>query len=246
MKKVRVIAVYADKLREFHEIKAKFDARIQELQKDREELSVKQVRENEAYAKALLEDVKQSNRKSQSELSQIRRGIESLEKQIADTDDRISYTKEVQGQQLKAMLPDLHKANELIIDEQRKHIKNSETEILKQKCEFLLTVARTNKYYQEAGAFKTSFLNAAHSVGNHDYDKPYLSLPLLNVAGTYLGGSALPPLLMTKEEVRNALNYGWIPGYVKFYKMEGVVLPDNEAHKRLEEMKRKEAGKNEQ
>lgn len=237
--------MYADRLREFHEMKAKFDARIQELYKDRDELTVKLVRDNEAYGKALLDDVKQPNRKSQSELSQIRRGIESLEKQIADLDDRIGYTREVQDKQLTAMLPNLHEANELVINEQRKNIKKSEQEILKQKCELLMAAAETYQHKREAVELRESFLNAAHSISNHNFDKPYLSLPVINISSSYFGGSALPPLMPTQQEIQNALNYGKLPAYVELYRIENVVLPDNDARNKLDEMKRKEAGKNE-
>jgi|GEM_PF-2786107 len=238
--------MYLEKLKEFKEFNEKFETRLQELQRDRDDIYEKLEIERYSYAKALADDVKQSDRKKQSEMSRIRRNIESLGRHVSDIDDRIDYTKKARYEHLVTILPNIKGACVSDIDMQVTNIKDVELEILRRKCEYLAIFADVFQYKSEAGGIHQSFLNEAHSLDNHEYDKPYLSLPTLNLASNYMGGAALPPLMPQLQEVQDAIQQGKLPAYVQYYKKTGLVLPDNDARDKLDEMKRKGAGKNEQ
>lgn len=238
--------MYSEKLKEYKEKDGKFETRLQELQRERENCYAKLEKQRKTYVDALYVDVKQTEKMKQSDLGRIRRSIEGISRQLGDIDNQIEYAKEARYQFLVTLLPDLKEASASDIDTKITSIKDVELEILRRKCEYIAIFAEVFRYKNEAMGIRQSFLNEAHSLNKHEYDKPYLSLPTLNLSSNYMGGSALPPLMPQLQEVQDAINQGKLPAYVQYYLKTGQVLPDNEAHKRLDEMKRKDAGKNEQ
>lgn len=237
--------MYSEKLKEFKEKDEKFETRLQELQRERDKCYAKLEEKNKSYVEALYVDVNQTQKKKQSDLCRIRRSIEGLGRQLVDIEKQIEYTKEARYQYLVTLLPELKEACASDIDTKITSIKDVGLEILRRKCEYLAIFAQVFRYKNEAMGIRQSFLNEAHSLDKHEYDKPYLSLPTLNLSSNYMGGAALPPLMPQLQEVQDAINHGKLPAYVQYYLKTGQVLPDNEARDRLNEMKRKEAGKNE-
>lgn len=234
--------MFNEKLAEFNEVKARYEAIITKLMEKRTQLETKLAQAKEAYNQALINDIEKGSKRTQTELSKIQQIIEEYKQQLADNAQRIEVAKDVMTKRLQALLPGLKEARDMAIQEARDEIKNSENKARELKAQYILFARHLNQPFSKAKEINSQFLHAAHAASVHEFDRERLQLPILNLVGTYEGPHT--SLMPTVNEVTEAYTIGKLPFFVQLYDLTGEILPENEAMKKLERL-RKESGKNE-
>lgn len=234
--------MFSEKLAEFNEVKASYEVIITMLLEKRNQLETKMAQAKEVYNQTLINDIEKCSKRTQTELAKLLQVIEEYKHLLSDNEQRIEVAREVMTKRLQALLPGLKEARDMAIQETRDEIKHGENRARELKARYILFARHLNQPFSKAREINSQFLNAAHAVSIHEFDRDRLDLPMLNLVGTYEGPHT--SLMPTVNEVTEAYTIGKLPFFVQLYGLTGEILPENEARKKLESLRR-ESGKNE-
>jgi len=235
------IQMFQEKMNEFNEIGSKYQANIASLIERQKELEQKIARNKESYRQATAMDIEEGTKKTQAELSRLLRHGEEYERRLRDLQNRTEIARRLREEKLKELLPGLKEAKSKAIEEAAKEINENKVKGYELKAQYILFARDLNKPYCRARNIHAQFLAACHSVGIHDYDRSFLSLPTLNIASTYEGLHA--SMAPTMSEILEAYTNGRIPFFAKLYAETGEILPEDAARIKLAQL-RKEAEEN--
>lgn len=234
--------MFQEKMNNFKELESKYELLVASLNEQQKELEQKITQNKESYHRAMMTDIEDGTKKSQAELSRHLRYAEEYERQLEDIQKRIEIAGYLKREKLKELLPVLKIAKDKAIQEATKEINENKAKGFELKAQYILFARDLNEPYRRAKDIQAQFLASCHSVGVHDFDRDFISLPTLNIASTYEGlHSSLAP---TMDEIMDAYTRGKLPYFVQLYDMTGEILPENDAREKLEQL-RKEVGKNE-
>lgn len=228
--------MFQEKMSEFKEIESMYQLIITTLNEQEKELEQKITQNKESYHRAMMIDIEDGTRKTQAELSKHLRYAEEYERQLEDIQKRIEIAGYLKGEKLKELLPELKIAKDKAIQEASKEINENKAKGYELKAQYILFARDLNTPYRRAKDTQEQFLTACHSIGVHNFDRDFISLPTLNIASTYEGlHSSLAP---TMDEILDAYTRGKLPYFVQLYEMTGEILPENDAREKLEQMQK--------
>jgi len=223
-------------MNEFKKTESKYQSIISTLDDQQKDLEQKINQNKASYHRAMMMDIEDGTRKTQAELSKHLRNAEEYERQLEDIQKRIEVAGHLKEQKLKELLPGLKIAKNGVVQEASEEINENKTKGFELKAQYILFARDLNAPYRRAREAQEQFLTACHSVGVHDFDREFFSLPRLNVISTYEGLHA--SLAPTVEEIMEAYTNGKIPLFVKLYEMTGEILPENDARVKLEQLQK--------
>lgn len=234
--------MFQKKLKEFNEAKASHEDIIASLQEKRIQLEAKLAQAEEAYDQVLILDVQGGTKRTQNELNKLLQITNEYKHQLTDNERRIEVTREAMTKRLQDLMPGLKAARDIAINEAKDEINESKIKAMELKAKYILFARELNKPFKLAKDVSSQFINAAHEINNHEFDRCFLNLPTLNLIGTYEGPHA--SLIPTVKEVSEAYNFGKLPFFVQLYELTGEILPEGKAIKKIEQL-RKESDSNE-
>lgn len=228
--------MFQERIDHFHEVRKRFDAKIKELENEKADMEAKITKAREMYEIALINDIDDGSRKTQAEMSKCLRQAEDLDKQVRDISKRIERIRQLKNDKLRELLPGLHQARNLALEQQRQKVFNCKKGALELKAKTILFFRELNKPFKEAQKLDNEFKTACHLVGDHTYDRDWLNMPALNLTSTYTGRYA--PLAALPNDLTDAYNFGYIPAFVRLYESTGEILPEEKAAEKLAQIKR--------
>jgi hypothetical protein len=149
---------------------------------------------------------------------------------------------------LTDLLPALEEARSQEHAKNCEEIRQKANDMKRRRCEFLLEARSIGEINGKGRDTESLFQSAIwRTFGNHPYPTYQASrkaeYPTVNLISNFEGVDAhVAPI---QHEIIEAMNLMKVPYFVLWYKLSGELIPENEARRKLDELRQREAQKKE-
>jgi hypothetical protein len=175
------------------------------------------------------------------DLTKSQKQMRAIENEIALTEELVQAAELRLHSQLVEIIPALEVARNASHEQTWDDVSEQTKNLKVKRCEFIIACQHIGmtaaKSYDTENLFLSMILEA---YGTQSSYKPSrrVGIPAINLYSQYesISNHCAP----SEHEVRVALGTGGIPAFVRWYAKTGELISNNDAHKRLEELKRLE------
>ncbi|MTI84279.1 MAG: hypothetical protein FH756_10310 [Firmicutes bacterium] len=220
------------KMTEFKQVRDHYNQIIRDLEEQKGEIEERIAFFQPRYERAVRNDFDKKSAASKAAVTKLVNQRESDESELNNIKARITVAQNVRDERLRELLPELEKLKDEVIREARKESQDLTTEAREFKARYLLFIRFLNEPRARAAEINSQYVEAARIAGV-DVRESFYGLPKVNLTSTY-GNDHIAP---TEYEINRAY-HGHLPAFVQLFEQTGELLPEGEAFRKLDLLKK--------